>query len=227
MKIKAEKYLLFVLFLSGIVPLWGQMPFTLQPVPAEGGGSAGEDEILVHAMIRNLTDSTIVIAWERSLEDMPENWETYVCSNITCAPPNVVHGTFSLTAGDSTNLDCYFLPDGVGAFATVNLRLFYLDDTTQTLTGVYLCNATAVAVNETEQHEIRVFPNPAKEVLHVEAGRGISKIELRNVQGSKLLEQQGGVFSVSLKSFPAGIYLLYLKDDQGIPIDIHLISKID
>lgn len=68
---------------------------------------------------------------------------------------------------------------------------------------------------------LTVHPNPAADVLHIELrGAGIANITLYNLQGRVVGANnhsplQGTTATFSLKSVPAGVYLLRVKDTDG------------
>lgn len=204
------KYLLtaFTLFYSLLS--FGQLDFSLTPIPAMVDSTAEADAIIAHAMIKNHSDETIVIAWQRIVNDLPENWVSYICSNITCAPPDISMGTFSLTANDSTNLDCYFKPEGTAGLGTVELRLFLTDDTTQVINAVYQGSAIATSTQEHLQEQIKVYPNPATNDLWLN-NHQIKYAEVFNMLG-QVQEVNLSEGKIDLRKLLPGYYVLRLYD---------------
>lgn len=159
------------LLLHILLLAYGQSDFSLEPNPAYAEGSAGEDDFSANATIKNLTDHTIVVAWQRINNDIPSGWKSYLCSNITCAPPDISMGTFSITAQDSTNLDCYFVPEDIAGSGTVEFRLFLTDDTTQVIYATYNGDALPVSTEEpVTSEELQIYPNPANKVVFIKDG---------------------------------------------------------
>lgn len=203
----------------------GQSDFSLTPIPAFADSTAEADAFIAHAMIKNHSDETIVIAWQRLVNDLPEDWVSYICSNITCAPPDVSMGTFSLTANDSTNLDCYFQPEGVAGSATVELRLFLTGDTTQVINATYRANAIATSTQEIWQDRIKVFPNPTADFLILPSNQNIDLVEVYDIAGQRVsIPFQTGRINVS--TLPTGIYLLKLYDQDHRLLSINRFQKI-
>jgi hypothetical protein len=71
------------------------------------------------------------------------------------------------------------------------------------------------AINEESTTSLKAYPNPAKEVLHVE---GISKVEnlhLYNLTGSELsvsYSKEDNGLQLSIGNLPQGIYLLQINN---------------
>jgi len=58
---------------------------------------------------------------------------------------------------------------------------------------------------------IRIYPNPAKEVLHIDLASDISaRIKILNIHGQVMLEKQldSKNVSINISSLPAGLYFV-------------------
>lgn len=73
-------------------------------------------------------------------------------------------------------------------------------------------NSITLSTDTFESVKFSVFPNPANDVLNVEASVGISKIEIYNILGKNVLNTKDTTISVS--SLKQGIYLLKIYDDN-------------
>lgn len=63
---------------------------------------------------------------------------------------------------------------------------------------------------------IRLFPNPAQDILHIESQHSIIKTELYTISGQLLKENsQLNIQSVSISNLKAGMYLIKLYDSTG------------
>ena len=212
------KYLFLLLFITLPLLTIGQLDYTIQPSVSFADSVADADHFIAHAMIKNLSNETIVIAWQRINNDIPAGWQSYICSNITCAPPDVSMGTFSLTANDSTNLDCYFQPEGNPGSASVELRLFLTNDTTQVIHATYHGNASPVSNLEVFDNKIKVFPNPVTTELYVDY-EDIIDLELYTITGA-LIKTYSEAQQINVQSLiPGGYFLkMYNKDKKLISV---------
>ncbi len=203
------RLVLIVQFLCLCLITFAQLDYSLEPVPAYADTTADAESFRAHAMIKNLSEETIVIAWQRITNNIPNTWQSYICSNITCAPPDVSMGTFSLTAHDSTNFDCYFKPDGLPGNGMVELRLFLTDDTTQVIFASYFGNAIAVSTTDPILDQIKIYPNPAEDYILIENPAPL-ETEIYSSQGILVASYQEVVQELDISTLPSGIYFLRL-----------------
>jgi hypothetical protein len=80
------------------------------------------------------------------------------------------------------------------------------------------CDASLIA-NETEQHEVHLFPNPATDRLFVQnTSSGLASLEILDASG-RLISQRTvgtGIVTVTLDHVTSGFYLMRLTDASGI-----------
>jgi cyanophycinase-like exopeptidase len=76
------------------------------------------------------------------------------------------------------------------------------------------CNPTKLI--QKEKDDIRVFPNPAQEMIHINNHSGIQTIELYQVDGkllkSEFLTQNTNSYNFNLIDYEPGVYILLLTD---------------
>lgn len=75
------------------------------------------------------------------------------------------------------------------------------------------CSQSTVGFDEAQDHELKIFPNPAHSFINIEAPVGNIRITIRDMAGRTLLsrafEMSNGTITVQLPAhFAAGIYLL-------------------
>jgi hypothetical protein len=61
---------------------------------------------------------------------------------------------------------------------------------------------------------IKLYPNPAKETLHIE-GKDIFQVELFNIVGQKILSINENFETIKLDQLPSGLYFVRLQSTQG------------
>lgn len=62
--------------------------------------------------------------------------------------------------------------------------------------------------------EIRIYPNPTKDILHINWKSDVAKIQIYNLQGKKLMETTNES-KVSIKNFPMGTYIAVVELANG------------
>jgi len=75
------------------------------------------------------------------------------------------------------------------------------------------------AVGESDFYRVSIYPNPAREILHVSNVDGFNKITLNDISGKQLLYYKlssiTSDFSIDLKGMESGLYLLsFFKEKQ-------------
>jgi hypothetical protein len=76
-------------------------------------------------------------------------------------------------------------------------------------------------VEELSREMFSVYPNPAKDLLHIETERTIKQIDILDVNGKVVRTWFGDSKTVDVQNIPAGHYVLRLHTDTGIvPIRI-------
>jgi hypothetical protein len=96
-------------------------------------------------------------------------------------------------------------------FADLRCFSFY-DNLYQSGTGTDALSVVTAAVN--------VYPNPVVNEVHFKNAENILGVSMYDMRGRKLLQldSESSEISLSLGSYPAGIYLLQIVDKNGISI---------
>ncbi len=82
-------------------------------------------------------------------------------------------------------------------------------------------NRSAKTVQQEGETNLNVYPNPTDDILYVElSGAGIQSVGLYDLQGRavetlRATSLQGTTATLSLKSVPAGVYVLRVTDENG------------
>lgn len=62
--------------------------------------------------------------------------------------------------------------------------------------------------------EIQIYPNPTKDILHIDSKSEVAKIQIFDLNGKKLMESSK-VSKVSIKDFPMGTYIAMVELANG------------
>ena len=82
-----------------------------------------------------------------------------------------------------------------------------------------------MAVSEiSTPNQLKIYPNPFKDELHIQSNNEIKMIEIYNLVGQKLIRSinQKSISTTQLKS---GIYLIKVTDNKGITFTEKVIKK--
>jgi len=106
-----------------------------------------------------------------------------------------------------------------------NIGQITIIDNDITVTIALQTDDTQVADMETTT--VKVFPNPARETLHISASAALLDIQLFNGMGQAVYAANGGeetTHHVNVNDLPAGIYFLQVQTNQGSHIKKVLVS---
>ncbi len=77
-----------------------------------------------------------------------------------------------------------------------------------------------LAINDVAFNNITLFPNPVEDILHLETNRIIvTKIEIYDVLGKKLLQKEGNTNQLNISHLPSGILLAEILTDKGVLVE--------
>ncbi len=133
-----------------------------------------------------------------------------------------VRDTFSSRyGGERYMLIGNFLPDSLSNVTFVDSgatnmhaarSYYYIDDV-----SVVAIDSIPNSVTEVEELNFSVHPNPAKDLLHIQAQRPMERLQLYDLSGRAVLAEQvrSDRHGLNLSGIPPGIYLLEVSDRHG------------
>jgi hypothetical protein len=87
----------------------------------------------------------------------------------------------------------------------------------------YSSPSTFIECNTSTATPFGVFPNPAKELLHINASEE-STVILMNLQGQTVLTANN-TNTINVASLPAGIYMLRISSDSGVSVERVMVER--
>lgn len=220
-------YFLFLFSMVNILQAQVSLVFTPQTIEKEGIADPNDLflEIIGKAKITNEGTETVSIQWVRSTDILPD-WETLICDNIACYPPNIYSNVIEdiglnapvvLNPGDTTNLDVHLRPSGVAGEGTVTIQVYDLENPDEAVVAAdFIFTASlASSTNDLNQQPLSVFPNPTADYFNVRGGNGIDRVVLYNILGREMRN-----FNVApgqryyIGDLPNGLYLASMVDDN-------------
>jgi arylsulfatase A-like enzyme/alpha-L-arabinofuranosidase len=70
-----------------------------------------------------------------------------------------------------------------------------------------------VGISQIDKIEARVYPNPVRDLLHVEVGMQVNQLLIYNLNGISVLKSDGKESVVDVTALPAGVYLLEFRGE--------------
>jgi len=76
--------------------------------------------------------------------------------------------------------------------------------------------SVTTGISEIISSNFNVYPNPAKDVLRINTNETIEEINIYSVSGALVKTVINNTSSINISDFNKGMYLLFIKTDQGI-----------
>lgn len=97
-------------------------------------------------------------------------------------------------------------------FYDIYVRAICNDDFTSNWVGP-ISTEQILSTEDTELSDIKVYPNPVKDVLQIRSGRPFESVELFSMDGKRLLSGKSSQLNVS--KLPVGNYVVFVKLSDG------------
>jgi len=214
-----------VLFSFGAVA----QDFYITPIPVNVAGDAGASSIEASSKVVNKTDNTLNLRWEIFVIDMPTTWEVAICDSDQCYPPEVIANDYTLEPREEADMKPTFYPFGNEGTATIEVFVYDPLDSLNTIQiNTYLVNAVLTDIEQPEQENFVVYPNPATTQINLPDNKRIKKGILYNIAG-----KQVRVFDMAatdnrrfdIADIRRGTYLLQFIDYSGVTLHTARLTK--
>jgi len=223
--ISVMKNLLFTLFfalgLFQIANAQFQSAYELHPNPSDTITTSDLYDSPAHAEIKNVSNATISIKWERNIINLTPDVETAVCDPVTCWSTVVNTKTFQLEPDSVGQMtvhyynNAYSPPPGQAGSGIVHLKLTNLGNPADTLTAVY-SYSTLSGTRDLPASNVKLFPNPTTDFFTLEKAEEVASMRVFALDGRIMAR-----FEVSPNNFysighlPVGNYVLSFEDKNG------------
>lgn len=125
-----------------------------------------------------------------------------------------------------TELGCYRVQvkdsygDGISGgyvrlYDAAGNMVFNIGGTAFTTEANAMVQVTVVGVEDYDNEEVNVYPNPATDVLHID-GNNIQGVAIYNLQGQCVMTESGNVNELSISNLSRGMYILKVMTDNGV-----------
>ena len=220
-----KKIILSLFFCTICLLAFAQSGITVTPNPVEVEVSAAEDDVEAHNFINNGTAGEVQLRWVRISEDMPAEWESWVCDNNLCYGPSTNETPSNrpvIIAGNQNGIMIMHVdPNNVPGVGTIMLEITDFNDHSIVIdTAIYIFNAMTVSTSELEQEveSLSIFPNPTTDYIQLSNNTIVDQVVIYNVLGKRMLDyryEPGRHYDVA--GLPAGFYLVSLVNrEEGI-----------
>jgi len=196
------------------------------PVTTAQGNPDSVVYIKMH--IKNNTANPTSVFLQRKIQTLVAGQLSYFCFGINCYPPNVNKSpeNINLAAGqEDSSVKTYIDPRGTAGVSIVNYCFYNVGKTDSAcLLMTYDIAATGI-VNNSHLKFVKVFPNPATDVLklafNTENVYNSSEIQITDLSGrvvyTESVSTKEGLIAINIDALPAGVYICNLVAD-GVSI---------
>jgi hypothetical protein len=98
------------------------------------------------------------------------------------------------------------IDDNMATFVNV------VDPNASAVSGISSFDFSTLSIEKNDElAEISIYPNPAKDMIHItNSNTAIVKVELHNVNGQLLLSKENNLNAININNLPSGMYILKL-----------------
>lgn len=198
----------------------------LEPNPVINNSfSYSQFEVVGYSDITNSSDNFVSYTWTRTIIEMTEGWSCAICDINLCYLDFVSSQSFGLSAGGEGNLDVHVYPNSIVGSAIVELHVVDNSDESNSVTGLYYFDQ-ALSAPERLTENVKTYPNPVVDMLSIESGHEVHRIEIFNIEGKRMLsEQVNANGTVNLSGLASGTFILRMYDFSGQQISGNLLVK--
>ena len=173
------------------------------------------------------TNDTLFLSWKKVYENIPSNWEATVCDYQHCYTSLLDSGTMDpVVAGDDGLMNCHITPHINFGITIIRYAVWDNNFPTliDTLTWIVTCNTLGINPINSNQFQLSVYPNPAKDYFYISNYqlKPSDKIELLNRMG-ETLAVSANQNTITVTSLNEGIY--FFKIISGSQVFVSKIVK--
>ncbi len=208
-----KKHVLSILLLSCILTGLSAQSIIFEDTIPVAYGFASDDEVAIYISMTNNTAQTLDLRWERSLEDTPEPWDSWVCTVPgACGLPDTETLDFSMGPGEIGEFQYHFAPYNITGTGAVRIDIIENGSNELLQTLVITTDLTTVSTNEITAKNIKIFPNPSSDYFQLTDETVVDEIIIYNILGRqvKYFNEEKSQYFVG--DLPKGIYLVELFD---------------
>ncbi|HNI43915.1 MAG: T9SS type A sorting domain-containing protein [Chitinophagales bacterium] len=195
-------------------------------------------DIVIESSITNTSSQPITFVWQRTENNIPAEWSSLVCDNVTCWSPTKNTNSLTLNSGETTIMNIHFKPYQTAGIGTVVITMFDQNNPNNTVAITYTATADcSIALGNTNnniaKNAIRIYPIPARDNLNFDLGNITNArfVGVYSVIGEKIqdyyIPSQMATFNIPTDCLSAGMYFVRITDNKGNAILSKAFSKVE
>ncbi|MEM7070026.1 MAG: T9SS type A sorting domain-containing protein [Pseudomonadota bacterium] len=198
-------------------------------------------DIELTAVVKNISDDTLLMTWKRNIINQPTEWLTRVCDNNFCYESHI--GTnFDLNIGidepvillpdSSFNMILHVLPKtqpGIGQFELPFFLKSNPDEALGTITYIANIGEVTSLDEDRKNQRIAAYPTPTTDYFQLSASQDIDQIVVYSMLGKRVKTFyeifEGKKYDII--DLPNGLYLISLIDsNKGVVKTLRLSKRV-
>jgi len=202
--------------------------FIVSPSPVSVSGLPGDQFIDASSKVINQTNETLNLRWERIIIDIPTEWDAPICDNVLCWAPHIGAKDFTLAPNEEGDMKVSYRPNGTEGSSEVHILIYDpLDSLNTVQEHSYFGTATTVSVEEPEEVDFTIYPNPARDYVVLPQNNQITKAILYNIAGKqvKTFDLVTNTNRFDIADIMRGTYLLQFIDEAGAILHTTRLTK--
>jgi len=81
---------------------------------------------------------------------------------------------------------------------------------------VKITKDTGTGIDKVNAQAVTLYPNPVRDILHIQAEQAVTALRIYNVHGSLVTQTAGDIREINLTHLPAGIYIVRVETGEGV-----------
>ena len=157
-----------------------------------------------------------MFVWTRIINDIPANWETAICDQTICYPPEDSTMTLVMKQGEFFDFKVNFYLDNTGGCGAAKILIqSKLNPSNKDSFYTEVCGFDAAASVKNLKTDLSVYPNPAQDYVVVNASiQGLFTVKVYDILGVlKLSKELSSGDRVNIKELNKGVYIIRIEGD--------------
>jgi len=147
-------------------------------------------------------------------------WTAYVCDKNLCWGEGTYQADFMFSPGDTATLDTKFLSKNTIGSGSFEMFVYQINDSINTVRSAMhsmnVTQGTGVGIEDLIADKINIYPNPAREVLNINAkDLNLNEIEIISVIGEMVVKTNEVNAPIDINHLDSGLFMVRMFDNEG------------
>lgn len=178
-------------------------------------GEATDNDFYGDIPIDNDDGTSNSMYWEVDSVNLPSNWEFSVCDQDICYPIGSQSIDWNLP-NNGGYLNMHFYPNGQQGEGYVVLKVNDSPDQNQIEYLKFRANALSAGITDKSLEKVRLFPNPAREIVNITGGSKNTNFEMVDILGKQIKTgtlDSTGSYRINTSSMLNGVYFITFTEE--------------